>query len=91
MFNGKQAIGRWYIFPHHLISASALPGTVQNYKPGNHIFSLQCCVLRCKTSTSHCLISSILFMLNIIIFMVMYNSLDFVINGVHLHAVEGGA
>ena len=30
MFHGKQEIGRWCVFPPHLISASALPCKTRN-------------------------------------------------------------
>ena len=41
----KLAIRRYFIFPPHLASASALPGETRNPKPGNCVISLKCCML----------------------------------------------
>ena len=85
MFCRKRAIGRWYIFPPHLISASELPCKTRNTEITP--FPLVLCF------TLQNFNQSLLNFFNLVdaqhIFMVMYSSLDLIINGVHLHAVEG--
>ena len=79
MFSRKQAIRRWFIFPSHLISASALPCKTRNteitFFPFNAVFYV----------ARH---QSLLDFFNLVdaqhIFVVMYNSLDLIINGVCL-------
>ena len=49
MFIKKQAIERWYIFPPHLISVSALPCKTENME----IMSVHLKVVRCLANKAH--------------------------------------
>jgi len=58
MLPRKYTIKMYFIFPHHLTSASALPGLpgeTENHR--NCVFSLNCCMLFTK-NTKHIKISS---------------------------------
>jgi len=52
MFSRKQTIGRWYSFPPHLISASALPCKTTNMEITSFHFSAVFYVTRLQPVTA---------------------------------------